>query len=81
MATRPVAVCRWLTQLGYPLQSQRQAGLVTSAGYDAYTHRVVFLLKGNLHGRSLSMTAPPHCFLPAPKVAYTLGTGSGDTLK
>ena len=24
---------RWLTQLGYPLQNQRQAGLVTSAGY------------------------------------------------
>jgi DNA primase len=58
---------RWLTQLGYPLQSQHHAGLVTSAGYDAYTHRIVFPLEGNLYGRSLSMTAPPHRFLPAPK--------------
>ena len=32
----------WLTQLGYPLQALRQAGLVTAAGYDAYitSHRV-----------------------------------------
>ncbi len=45
---------RWLTQLGYPLQSQRDAGLVTGAGYDAYTHRIVFPLEGNLYGRSLS---------------------------
>ena len=58
---------RWLTQLGYPLQSQCQAGLVTSAGYDAYTHRIVFPLEGNLYGRSLSVTAPPHRFLPGVK--------------
>jgi DNA primase len=58
---------RWLTQLGYPLQSQRHAGLVTSAGYDAYTHRIVFPLEGNLYGRSLSVTAPPHRFLPGVK--------------
>ena len=58
---------RWLTQLGYPLQSQRQAGLVTSAGYDAYIHRIVFPLERNLYGRSLSVTAPPHRFLPGAK--------------
>ena len=57
----------WLTQLGYPLQALRQAGLVTAAGYDAYTHRVVFPLEGNLYGRSLSATAPPHRFLPGTK--------------
>ena len=58
---------RWLTQLGYPLQSQCQAGLVTSAGYDAYTHRIVFPLEGNLYGPSLSVTAPPHRLLPGVK--------------
>jgi DNA primase len=58
---------RWLTQLGYPLQSQLHAGLVTSAGYDAYTHRIVFPLEGNLYGRSLSTAAPPHRFLPGAK--------------
>ena len=58
---------RWLTQLGYPPQSQRHLGLVTSAGYDAYTHRIVFPLEGNLYGRSLSTAAPPHRFLPGAK--------------
>jgi len=58
---------RWLTQLGYPLQSQRHAGLVTSAGYDAYIHRIVFPLEGNLYGRSLSTAAPAHRFLPGAK--------------
>ena len=57
----------WLTQLGYPLQSQRHAGLVTSAGYDAYSHRIVFPLEGNLYGRSLSTAVPPHRFLPGAK--------------
>jgi DNA primase len=57
----------WLTQLGYPLQALRQAGLVTAVGYDAYTHRLVFPLEGNLYGRSLSASAPPHCFLPGAK--------------
>jgi DNA primase len=57
----------WLTQLGYPLQTLRQAGLVTASGYDAYTHRVVFPIEGNLYGRSLSATAPPHRFLPGAK--------------
>src|SRR6059058_4924981 len=58
---------RWLTQLGYPLHALRQAGLVTAVGYDAYVHRIVFPLEGNLYGRSLSATAPPHRFLPGPK--------------
>jgi len=57
----------WLTQLGYPLQALRQAGLVTSLGYDAYVHRIVFPLEGNLYGRSISAAAPPHRFLPSPK--------------
>ena len=57
----------WLTQLGYPLSVLRQAGLVTSAGYDAYVHRVVFPLEGNLYGRSLSASAPAHRLLPGSK--------------
>jgi DNA primase len=58
---------RWLTQLGYPLQALRQAGLVTGVGYDAYIHRIVFPLEGNLYGRSLSASALPHRFLPGGK--------------
>jgi DNA primase len=46
------------------LPALRQAGLVTAAGYDAYVHRIVFPLEGNLYGRSLSASAPPHRFLP-----------------
>ena len=57
----------WLTQLGYPLQALRQSGLVTAVGYDAYLHRIVFPLEGNLYGRSLSASAPPHRFLPGAK--------------
>ena len=57
----------WLTQLGYPLHALRQAGLVTAAGYDAYVNRIVFPLEGNLYGRSLSVSAPPHRFLPGAK--------------
>jgi DNA primase len=57
----------WLTQLGYPLQALRQAGLVTAVGYDAYVHRIVFPLEGNLYSRSLSASAPPHRFLPGSK--------------
>ena len=64
----------WLTQLGYPLQALRQAGLVTAVGYDAYVHRIVFPLEGNLYGRSLSASAPPHRFLPGSKGGlYCLG--------
>jgi DNA primase len=58
---------RWLTQLGYPFSALRQAGLVTAVGYDAYTHRIVFPLRGNLYGRSLSASAPAHRFLPGTK--------------
>jgi DNA primase len=54
-------------QLGYPLQTLREAGLVTASGYDAYTHRLVFPLEGNFYGRSLSAAAPPHRFLPGAK--------------
>jgi DNA primase len=57
----------WLTQLGYSRLALREAGLVTTAGYDTYMHRVVFPLEGNLYGRSLSATAPPHRFLPGSK--------------
>jgi DNA primase len=57
----------WLMQLGYPLEALRQAGLVTGAGYDAYVRRIVFPLDGNLYGRSLSASAPPHRFLPGAK--------------
>jgi DNA primase len=57
----------WLTQLGYPLSALRRAGLVTTVGYDAYTRRIVFPLEGNLYGRSLSDSAPPHRFLPGAK--------------
>jgi DNA primase len=57
----------WLTQLGYPLQSLQQAGLVTGSGYDAYVHHIVFPLDANLYGRSLSTTAPAHRFLPGAK--------------
>ena len=57
----------WLTQLGYPLPTLRQAGLVTGVGYDAYVRRIVFPLEGNLYGRSLSDSAPPHRFLPGTK--------------
>jgi DNA primase len=57
----------WLMELGYPLPALRQAGLVTAMGYDAYVHRIVFPLEGNLYGRSISPSAPPHRFLPGAK--------------
>jgi DNA primase len=57
----------WLTQLGHSLPALRQAGLVTGVGYDAYVRRIVFPLEGNLYGRSLSASAPPHRFLPGAK--------------
>jgi len=58
---------RWLTLLGFPLPALLQSRLVTAAGYDAYMHRIVFPLEGNLYGRSLSASAPPHRFLPGAK--------------
>jgi DNA primase len=57
----------WLLQLGHPLQALRQAGLVTTVGYDAYIHRIVFPLGDNLYGRSISAAAPAHRFLPGAK--------------
>jgi DNA primase len=57
----------WLTLLGYPFHALRQAGLATAVGYDAYMHRIVFPLEGNLYGRSISASAPPHRFLPGAK--------------
>ena len=57
----------WLTQLGFPVETLRQAGLVTGAGYDAYIHRIVFPLEANLYGRSVSLATPPHRFLPGAK--------------
>ena len=53
--------------VGLPVEALRQAGLVTGGGYDAYVHRIVFPLEGNLYGRSLSASAPPHRFLPGAK--------------
>jgi hypothetical protein len=67
----------WLMPLGHPLQALRQSGLVTAVGYDAYRHRLVFPLEGNLYGRSISAAAPPHRFLPVPRVACTPGSKSG----
>ena len=60
-------LCGWLAQLGSPVETLRQAGLVTGAGYDAYIHRIVFPLEANLYGRGLSATAPAHRFLPGAK--------------
>jgi len=57
----------WLTQLGHPLHALRQAGLVTASGHDSYRYRIVFSLEGNLYGRSISASAPPHRFLPGSK--------------
>ena len=56
----------WLTDLGYPAASLRQAGLVDADGRDAFTHRVVFPLEGNLYGRSIRGSTP-HLFLPGSK--------------
>jgi hypothetical protein len=35
-------------------------------------HRIVFPLEGNLYGRSLSTSAPPHRFLPGAKGGLSL---------
>lgn len=56
-----------LTQLGYSIEVLQQAGLVTATGHDTYLRRIVFPLEGNLYGRSLSPSAPPHRFLPGLK--------------
>ena len=57
----------WLMQSGYPLSALRQAGLITAAGHDAYSRRIVFPLENNFYGRSISASAPPHRFLPGSK--------------
>jgi DNA primase len=56
-----------LMELGHSLAALRQAGLVTAVGYDAYVRRIAFPLEGNLYGRSISSSAPPHRFLPGTK--------------
>jgi DNA primase len=56
----------WLTQLGYPISALRQAGLLNAEGNDAFTHRIVFPLEGNLYGRSIRGSTP-HLFLPGSK--------------
>jgi DNA primase len=71
----------WLMELGYPLAALRQAGLVTAVGYDAYTHRIVFPLEGNLYGRSISASAPPHRFLPGAKGGLYCWSKSGSVRK
>ena len=65
--TRPARLRGWLMEMGHPLAVLSQAGLVTAAGYDAYMRRIVFPLEGNLYGRSISASAPPHRFLPGSK--------------
>jgi DNA primase len=57
---------QWLTSLGYLLGDLQQAGLVNAAGYDTFSHRVVFPLGANLYGRSMGQAAP-HRFLPGVK--------------
>lgn len=57
----------WLTELGFPIDMLRRAGLITGAGLDTYTRRIVFPLENNLYGRSICASAPPHRFLPGPK--------------
>jgi DNA primase len=56
----------WLGQLGYPVTTMRQAGLVNAGGCDTYAHRIVFRLESNLYGRSIG-DAAPHRFLPGGK--------------
>jgi DNA primase len=41
-------------------------GWLAAIGYDAYMHRIVFPLEGNLYGRSIGDSAP-HRFLPGGK--------------
>jgi DNA primase len=57
----------WLTQLGYPLSVLQQAGLITTAGYDAYIRCIVFPLESNLYGRSIRSSTLPHRFMPGSK--------------
>jgi hypothetical protein len=54
----------WMNQSGYPFPVLRQAGLVDATGCDAFSHRIVFPLEGNLYGRSILDSVAPHRFLP-----------------
>jgi DNA primase len=56
----------WLTTLGYTLGELQQAGLLTTAGMDTFSHRIVFPLETNLYGRSIG-NAAAHRFLPGAK--------------
>jgi DNA primase len=56
----------WLESLGYPRTYLRDAGLLTAAGTDRFSHRIIFPLEGNLYGRSIAWAAP-HLFLPRSK--------------
>ena len=57
----------WQLQMQHPLSALLRAGLITAQGHDAYSRRVTFPLEGNLYGRSISASAPPHRFLPGSK--------------
>jgi DNA primase len=57
----------WLMELGHSLTAMQRSGLVTATGHDAYKHRIVFPLEGNLYGRSISASASAHRFLPGSK--------------
>jgi hypothetical protein len=50
--------------------------LVTGVGYDAYVHRIVFPLEGNLYGRSLSLRRRRTASCRAPRAACTHGSKS-----
>ena len=56
----------WLMTLGYSLSDLQQAGVVNAAGFDTFTHRLVFPLEANLYGRSIG-NAAAHRFLPGGK--------------
>jgi DNA primase len=57
---------QWLIALGFSLAELQQSGLVSSAGRDTFSHRVVFPLEANLYGRSIG-NAAAHRFLPGSK--------------
>ena len=71
----------WLTQLGHSLPALRQAGLITAKGYDAYVHRIVFPVEGNLYGRSLSARPRPTGSCRAARAACMLGRKFGSIRK
>jgi DNA primase len=56
----------WLTTLGYELDEIQHASLINAAGYDTFSHRIMFPLEANLYGRSIGSVAP-HRFLAGRK--------------